>query len=92
MVQHAVDPLTGAAREDVLMAPEDAQRLGLAAGDAIRLRSSCGTYDGRVRIDAMKPRNLEVHWPEGNGLLSREEVDRLSREPDYNAVVTVERI
>jgi molybdopterin-dependent oxidoreductase alpha subunit len=92
MVQHARDPLTGAAREDVLMAREDAERLGLSAGDAIRLRSSCGTYDGRVRIDAIKPRNLEVHWPEGNGLLSREEVDRLSREPDYNAVVTVERI
>jgi molybdopterin-dependent oxidoreductase alpha subunit len=92
MVQHAVDPLTGAAREDVLMAREDADRLGLKTGDGIRLRSSCGTYDGRVRIDAMKPRNLEVHWPEGNGLLSREEVDRLSREPDYNAVVTVERL
>ncbi|MET0556981.1 MAG: FdhF/YdeP family oxidoreductase [Vicinamibacteria bacterium] len=92
MVQHAVDPLTGAAREDVLMAREDAERLGLRDGDGIRLRSSCGTYDGRVRIDAMKPRNLEVHWPEGNGLLSREEVDLLSREPDYNAVVTVERI
>jgi molybdopterin-dependent oxidoreductase alpha subunit len=92
MVQHAVDPLTGAAREDVLMAREDADRLGLKNGDGIRLRSSCGTYDGRVRIDAIKPRNLEVHWPEGNGLLSREEVDRLSREPDYNAVVTVERI
>jgi hypothetical protein len=45
-----------------------------------------------VRIDAIKPRTLEVHWPEGNVLLSREEVDRLSREPDYNAVVTVERV
>ena len=92
MVQHAVDPLTGAAREDVLMAREDATRLGLQDGDRIRLRSSCGTYEGRARIDAMKPRNLEVHWPEGNVLLSREEIDRLSREPDYNAVVTVERV
>jgi len=91
MVQHAVDPLTGAAREDVLIAREDAQRLGVQEGDRIRLRSPCGTYEGRARIDVMKPRNLEVHWPEGNVLLSREEVDRLSREPDYNAVVTVEK-
>jgi hypothetical protein len=51
-----------------------------------------GTYEGRARLDAMKPGNLEVHWPEGNVLLSREEVDRLSREPDYNAVVTMERV
>lgn len=92
MVQHARDPLTGAVREDVLMAREDAERLSLRDGDPIRLRSSCGTYDGRVRVDAIKPRNLEVHWPEGNVLLSREEVDRLSREPDYNAVVTVEKL
>jgi molybdopterin-dependent oxidoreductase alpha subunit len=92
MVQHDVDPLTGAAREDVLMAREDAERLGVQDGDAIRLRSPCGTYEGRARIDAIKPRNLEVHWPEGNVLLSREEIDRLSREPDYNAVVTVERL
>ena len=91
MVQHDVDPLTGAARDDVLIAREDAARLGVTDGDRIRLRSACGTYEGRARIDAMKPRNLEVHWPEGNVLLSREEVDRLSREPDYNAVVTVER-
>jgi molybdopterin-dependent oxidoreductase alpha subunit len=92
MVQHDVDPLTGAAREDVLIAREDASRLGLQEGDRIRLRSPFGSYEGRARIDAMKPRNLEVHWPEGNVLLSREEVDRLSREPDYNAVVTVERV
>lgn len=91
MVQRAVDPLTGAGREDVLMSREDAQRLGLHDGDPIRLRSPHGSYEGRTRIDAIKPRNLEVHWPEGNVLLSREEVDLLSREPDYNAVVTVER-
>jgi molybdopterin-dependent oxidoreductase alpha subunit len=92
MVQRGLDPLTGAAREDVLIAREDAERLGLDDGDRVRLRSPWGTYEGRVRIDAIKPRNLEVHWPEGNVLLSREEVDRLSREPDYNAVVTVERV
>jgi predicted molibdopterin-dependent oxidoreductase YjgC len=92
MVQREVDPLTGAGREDVLMAREDAERIGVADGDRIRLRSACGTYEGRARIDAVKPRNLEVHWPEGNVLLSREEIDRLSREPDYNALVTVERV
>jgi predicted molibdopterin-dependent oxidoreductase YjgC len=92
MVQHAVDPLTGAAREDVLIAPEDAARLGLRDGDRMRLISRAGSYTGRARLDRIKPRNLEVHWPEGNCLLSREELDAASREPDYNAIVRVERV
>jgi predicted molibdopterin-dependent oxidoreductase YjgC len=91
MVQHDVDPLTGAAREDVLMAPADAARLGVRDGDRVRLVSRAGSYTGRARLDRIKPRNLEVHWPEGNCLLSREELDAASREPDYNAIVRVER-
>ena len=74
------------------MAAEDAARLGIASGDRIRLCSPAGEYVGRALIDAIKPGNLEVHWPEGNVLLSRDEIDLLSREPDYNAVVTVERL
>ncbi len=92
MVQRAVDPLTGAGREDVLISQEDAERLGVREGERVRLRSSVGKFDGRARIDAIKPGNLEVHWPEGNTLLSREEIDRASREPDYNAIVSVEKI
>jgi anaerobic selenocysteine-containing dehydrogenase len=92
MVQREKDPLTGARREDVLLSPEDAARLGLRDGDAVRLRSRAGTFTGRARVDRIKPGNLEVHWPEGNGLLSREEIDLASREPDYNAIVTLERV
>jgi molybdopterin-dependent oxidoreductase alpha subunit len=92
MVQHDRDPLTGALREDVLMAAADALRLGIRTGDAVRLTSATGTCVGRARIDEIKPGNLEVHWPEGNALLSREEIDRASREPDFNAVVAVERL
>jgi molybdopterin-dependent oxidoreductase alpha subunit len=91
MVQHERDPLTGARRDDVLMSAEDADALGLREGDAVRLVSRTGTFTGRARIDRMKPGNLEVHWPEANVLLSREEIDLMSHEPDYNAVVAVER-
>lgn len=90
MVQHAVDPLTGAAREDVFMAREDAARLGLREGQRVRLTSAVGAMEARVRLDAIKPGNLAVHWPEGNVLLSLDEIDRLSHEPDYNATVTLE--
>jgi hypothetical protein len=38
----------------------------------------------------MTPGNLEVHWPEGNALLSASAIDPDSMEPDYNAVVTIE--
>jgi molybdopterin-dependent oxidoreductase alpha subunit len=91
MVQKTVDPLTGASRDSVLMAPEDADRFRLCNGDPIRLTSAAGSYTGVVAIDRIKPGNLQVHWPEGNCLLSRDEIDIASREPDYNAVVTVER-
>ena len=91
MVQHDVDPLNGARREDVLMAREDLGRLGLAEGDAVRLVSRSGSYVGRARVEEMKPGNLEVHWPEGNVLLCREEIDLASHEPDYNAIVSVEK-
>ena len=92
MVQHRVDPLTGAAREDVLISPEDAARLRIADGDRVRLTAAAGRFEGRARIDAIKPGNVEVHWPEGNGLLSREQIDAASMEPDYNAVADLERL
>jgi len=90
MVQRDVDPLTGARRDDILLSADDAQRLHLRAGARIRLRSACGVYEGRVRIASMKPGNIEVHWPEGNALLSAAAIDPDSMEPDYNALVTIE--
>ena len=91
MVQHETDPLNGARRDDVLMSRTDADRLGLRDGDPVRLASSSGAYIGRARTCEMKPGNLEVHWPEGNVLLCREEIDLASHEPDYNAVVAMEK-
>jgi molybdopterin-dependent oxidoreductase alpha subunit len=92
MVQREVDPLTGAARADVLISREDAERLGVTDGGPICLVSTAGRYSGRARVDEIKPGNVEVHWPEGNVLLSREEKDAVSREPDYNTFVRIERV
>src|SRR5262245_43304178 len=69
MVQRAVDPLTGAGRDDVLVSPEDARRLGVRDGDRVRLVSPVGQLTGRARIDALKPGTIAVHWPEANVLL-----------------------
>ena len=92
MVQRETDPLTDASRHDVLISREDASRLGLVDGDGVCLSSDTGSFTGRAKIDAIQPGNLQVHWPEGNGLLSSFEVDADSGEPDYNAVVTLRKL
>jgi anaerobic selenocysteine-containing dehydrogenase len=83
------DPLTGARRDDVLMSREDSERLGVGDGDRVLLRSAAGSFEGRVRIAPIRPRNLQVHWPEGNVLIAHGRIDERSGIPDYNAVVEV---
>jgi molybdopterin-dependent oxidoreductase alpha subunit len=82
------DPLTGARREDILMAAEDAAHLGLRNGDAIVVRNELGQLHGRVRIDRIKPGCLQAHWPEANVLIPAGRLDA-SGVPDYNATVEV---
>ena len=86
MVWDEVDPLTGARRDDVFIAREDAERLGLKDGDPVLLRSDHGEYRGRVRISRIRPGNLQVHWPEGNVLIPTGVCDPYCGEPDYNAI------
>jgi anaerobic selenocysteine-containing dehydrogenase len=88
MVQAPRDPLTGAERDAVFMSAEDADALGLEQGARVELRSETGRLRGRVRIAPVKPRTLQVYWPEGNVLIPRR-YDPVSGEPDYNAYVEV---
>jgi molybdopterin-dependent oxidoreductase alpha subunit len=80
------DPLTGGRRDDVFVSAADAERLGLADGAAIELRSETGRFVGRARIAPVKPRTLQAFWPEANVLIPRR-CDPVSGEPDYNATV-----
>jgi molybdopterin-dependent oxidoreductase alpha subunit len=89
MIQRDVDPLTGAGRDEIFISAEDLRRLNIAEGAAVELRSPHGTFAGRLRAAPMRPGNLEVHWPEGNTLLSAAAIDPDSMEPDYNATVTL---
>jgi anaerobic selenocysteine-containing dehydrogenase len=90
MVQRAVDPLTGADRDEILIGDADLARIGRASGDRVVLRSTTGVFHGRLRAAPIRDGNLEVHWPEGNVLLAGAPHDPESLEPDYNAVVTIE--
>jgi len=89
MLHAATDRITGAEREAVLMNPDDAAALSLKQGDPIRLENDFGRFDGRVYLAPVQPRNLQVHWPEGNTLLDRTRTARDAGVPDYNARVTL---
>ncbi len=89
MVQSEYDPLTGSRRDDVFMSSEDAQELGLLEGALITLKNELGEFRGRVKIVAIRPGNLQVHWPEGNHLIRRGVVDPACGIPDYNAIVEI---
>ncbi len=85
------DPLNGARREDVLMNAGDARALGLAEGDWVILCSSVGEMKARVKFAPIKPRNVQVHWPEGNVLLAMHCTDPAAGVPVYKALVTIRR-
>lgn len=91
MTYGEVDPLTGSRqRDDVFMNAADACRLGLNEGEAVTLRSSCGELRGVVRLADIHEGNLQAYWPEGNVLIERR-YDPVSAEPDYNALVEVQK-
>ena len=88
MVLAGTDPLNGAERDHIIMAREDAARLGVADGEAITLRNELGEYRGRVKIDRIKPGCLQGHWPEVNVIVPAGRLDP-SGVPDYNSAVEV---
>ncbi|MGQ0804334.1 MAG: FdhF/YdeP family oxidoreductase [Actinomycetota bacterium] len=89
MVFKASDPLTGAQRDSLLMAPEDATRLDLAAGAAVLVRSNHGEVRARIHLAGLRPGNVQMHFPEANALVSAGPRDKESGVPDFNAIVEV---
>ena len=92
MVYERTDPLTGAARDEILVSREDAVSRGLSNGSTVRLASQFGEFRGRLKFGPMRPGNLEVHWPEGMVLLSSNKIDPVSLEPAYSTTVTIEQV
>ncbi|HEX4866881.1 MAG TPA: FdhF/YdeP family oxidoreductase [Acidimicrobiales bacterium] len=92
MVYAEVDPLTGAGRDAVYIDEADAATLGAEEGDRVRLTSEAGSFEGRLKVVRLPARTLQVHWPEGNVLISGAPSDRepASKVPDYNAVVLLD--
>jgi molybdopterin-dependent oxidoreductase alpha subunit len=85
-----VDPLNGAGRDAVLMSESDAASLKLAQGQKVTLVNAMGRLPCTVFLAPMAPGNLQVHFPEGNVLISRGLTDKGGGVPDYNAKVKIE--
>ncbi|MFQ5918556.1 MAG: FdhF/YdeP family oxidoreductase [Thermoplasmata archaeon] len=87
MVHAERDPMIGAQRDDVLLSAEDAERLGLEDGQPLLIRSDAGSFRGHCKVSQIKPRNVQMYWPEANVLIRQGVVDPESGMPDYNALV-----
>lgn len=92
MVQRNRDPLTGADRDDVLLSRADAEKRGLADGDRVMIKSDTGQMEARCRIAAIKPGNVQVHWPESNLLIAPGARDLECGIPDFNTMVEIVRL
>jgi molybdopterin-dependent oxidoreductase alpha subunit len=94
MVFAEKDPLTGATRDAVYIDASDAEAEGLREDEYVRLVSSSGEFVGRLKFARLPHRSLQVHWPEGNVLLAAgaDHREPHSNVPDYNAVVTLQRL
>jgi molybdopterin-dependent oxidoreductase alpha subunit len=88
MIYGERDPITASDRDTILIHTCDADALGIADGAVVELASEVGRFAGRVLRAPVKPRTLQVFWPEGNVLIPRR-YDPVSGEPDYNAFVTL---
>lgn len=91
MVHEQRDAINGADRDSVLMNPSDALAQGLADGDPVILASSSGRMAARVLHAPVTTGTLQVHWPEGEVLIDRQQRSPQAHIPDYNAFVTVRR-
>ncbi len=87
MVQMERDPLTGAGRDALLLAPDDAGRLGLADGDPVRVRSPHGELRARAKLAPIRPGSVQMHWPEANALIPPGVTEPRSGIPDFNVAV-----
>ncbi|MGH9858653.1 MAG: molybdopterin-dependent oxidoreductase, partial [Candidatus Acidiferrales bacterium] len=107
MVWDEADALAGTTRRDaIFIAPEDAQRLGLRQGDAVVVSSTDRTelasnatladrgareFRGTCHLAPVKPGTLQAYWPECNVLLTNR-LDPISKEPDYNTWVMLQKV
>jgi len=93
VVYEEEDLYRGMTRRDVvMMAAEDATRLGLDEGDRVEVRSEVGAMALVVAIAEIRPGNLAIYYPEANAIVPRR-LDPQSGTPAFKSIaVHLERI
>jgi len=87
VVYEEEDLYRGNSRRDVvMMAQADADRLGLAEGDPVRVETEAGKLRVVTAIVDIAPGNLAMYYPEANALVPRN-VDPKSKTPAFKSVV-----
>jgi anaerobic selenocysteine-containing dehydrogenase len=83
MVHEDIDANTAAARDAIMMNPDDVRGLHLSNGDRVRLRNDFGIYEGHVLVADVAAGTIEIHWPEGNVLVNPRSRSPLAKIPAY---------
>src|SRR5881398_546755 len=73
-------------RDVVMMAAEDAARLGLGEGDPVVVETETGRLRVTAAIAELRPGNLAMYYPEANALVPRR-LDARSKTPAFKSVV-----
>jgi molybdopterin-dependent oxidoreductase alpha subunit len=86
VVYEEEDLYRGNARRDVvMMAREDAERLGVGEGDRVTVQTDAGRLPARVALVEIRPGNLAMYYPEANVLVPRR-IDEASGTPAFKSV------
>jgi molybdopterin-dependent oxidoreductase alpha subunit len=72
-------------RDSILMAAEDAKRMGLKEGQAVRVSSERGSMTVRVALVDIRAGNCAMYYPEANVLVPAR-LDPRSKTPAFKAV------
>jgi molybdopterin-dependent oxidoreductase alpha subunit len=86
VVYEEEDPYRGNRRRDVvMMAAEDAARLGIAEGDRVVVETDTGALEVSAAIVAIRAGNLAMYYPEANAIVPRR-LDARSKTPAFKSV------
>jgi anaerobic selenocysteine-containing dehydrogenase len=72
-------------RDVVMLSQEDADRLSLAEGDGVLVRTSVGEMRVKAAIVDIRPGNLAMYYPEANLIVPRR-LDPVSKTPAFKGV------
>lgn len=72
-------------RDVVMMAAEDAARLGVGEGDRVRVETETGALDVRVALVGIRPGSLAMYYPEANILVPRK-LDPRAKTPAFKSI------